>query len=268
MFDGGVLRKNFQILTGVFFLVVIGSAYYTLRGNDPISYKATTVDECIREMECVWYAFSQIAKFREMPDRSSRMISKWGRDIQIYTVGDSKGLHNAEIQQALDTIQPHIPIKISQQKPFNLLILFSDDIVNDVMNKYREEFRKTLGSDVIASEVGRINQKDIECFFINFHSPDEGYLWFGVILTKNAPLISSWCIPNALFRTTLVKDSLHDFPFSGAWGLRANNGSPTSIDYILLDILYDPRFDGVKSLDDARPVFERVYQESLSQYNQ
>lgn len=250
----------------VILLLSLLTLFFYLFNNPP--YKAKTTDECIRERDCVWYAFSKLANFKTMPDSSVRLISKWGRDIQIVAIDDNDGRGVQKIQETINYIQPHIPYKISIEKKFNILILFSDDIVNDVLYKYRDEFRKTYGSDVVAEAVIRNRTKNPGCFYAISHFKDDGYVGGAVIISNRDDENSTQCIRNSVVKVVAFENPIHNFPFSVANFPEIKGQMPTKLDSILMDMLYDPRFDQMKSANQAEHVFDEIYKEKFLVLNQ
>lgn len=250
----------------VILLLSLLTLFCFLFNNPP--YKAKTTDECIRERDCVWYAFSKLANFRTMPNGSVRLISKWHENIQIVIIDDIDGSGAQKILDTINYIQPHIPYKISIEKRFNVLILFSDDIVNDVLYKYRDEFRKTYGSDMVAEAVIRNRTKNPGCFYAIAQLKDGGYVGGAVIISSRDEENSYQCIRNSVVKVAAFQNPIHNFPFSVANFPEIKGQMPTKLDSILMDMLYDPRFDQMKSANQAEHVFDEIYKEKLLVLNQ
>lgn len=227
------------------------------------SYKAKTVDECINERDCVWYAFSKIADFKTMSDGSIHLISKWQKDIQILVIDDKDGRGVQKIENTITAIQPHIPYKISIEKKFNLLILFSDNIVNDVLYKYRDEFKKTYGSDIIAQSVLRNNTGNLGCFFAAFPWQGEIYMGGGVIISNRNEETSEQCIRNSIIKSVALTRHLNNFPFSVANYPELKGQMPTQLDYLLMEMIYDPRFEKMEKISQTEEVFDEIYKEKF-----
>ncbi|GJL86257.1 MAG: hypothetical protein DHS20C02_20320 [Micavibrio sp.] len=86
--------RTLQAVTIVISFLFMGALVpiHSHAGEPDRPYKATTVDECIQEKECVWYAFSNqlgLLDHRHRP-RADRKIHKWKEPLRILVTGDGK----------------------------------------------------------------------------------------------------------------------------------------------------------------------------------
>ena len=90
-------------------------------------YEAKTVEECIREKECVRSALIPMA-FRIGASEEKNRIQKWERPVNVsfLSVEGDKIKYNSLLQEKILDIKGHLPIPLRLQKTSNFIFIFSN----------------------------------------------------------------------------------------------------------------------------------------------
>ncbi|MEK7801739.1 MAG: hypothetical protein AAB276_04725, partial [Pseudomonadota bacterium] len=89
-----------------------------------------------------------------------------------------------------------------------------------------------------------------------------------VIISNRDDENSTQCIRNSIVRSVAFAKPLYGFPFSVLSFPEFKGQEPTQLDFMLINMLYDPRFDQMKSANQAEHVFDEIYKEKFLVLNQ
>ena len=232
-------------------------------------YKATTVDECIREKECVWSAFEKFTINSEDvdPEVAQRVIRKWGEDIRIMLFGENAKKYIGDIQKAIELVQPYFPYKIEiVDSKYNASIVLTDSIERDFEENYGPKLARMFQTDNF-QRIYLWGKDNIEgplqkmIFFDHYKDNQNLGVAFSFIKTDGDHTVE--------YLKANIFDLLHkevgspDIEFSkyGIGGVL-----PTKLDLLMMALLYDPRFYSGQSYRDVQATFEQAYPDVLESF--
>lgn len=242
-------------------------------------YKATTIDECIEEKECVWYSFSrmlQISTRRGKP-RPEQTISKRDSPLKITIVSEEKK-YNEVLNNFVENVSPLFPyaIEISvKESPSdktyitdsNSYIFFTDDIERsyvkhvgfaDDLYYFHLKERKLIYSHV-RKEYAAIypeNGKPSDCSKTSLFNPKSSNILatYSYISTENSDALK--CFSMVLYSNLGLTGRLDFIPFSI---FSSEYKSLTELDRFLIFLLYQPAFKSGYDHKKVKAVFDDVF---------
>ena len=229
-------------------------------------YKATTVDECIQEKECVWYAFSGLATRIKIPmsykPPEEHRIRKWKRAAQatFATPDDNTRRYTPFLQELGTQIQPYFPYDLFIPKPPNVFIFYSRDFKKDIEGVYKKDVHDIFMRDFGADGYKKLLQKNRQCFsYMKTYGQDRYEIGMAFIFV-NPDKNPEKCV-RSQFMSILGLDAYYkDFPFSVTG---PNHDDFTKMDLFLIELLYKPEIKPGMASVELRQVFDRIYYPSL-----
>lgn len=232
-------------------------------------YKATTVDECIREKECVWTAFEKFTINSEDVDpvTSSRVIRKWGEDIRIMLFGENALQYKDDIQKSIELVKPYFPYDIAiVDSRYNVSVVLTNSIEREFEDNYgprlarmfqTDNFKKIYlwGKENIVGPLQRI------VFFDHYNDNQNLGVAFSFIRTESDHTADY--LKASIFDVLYQGIGSPDIEFS-KYG--PGIAMPTKLDLLLMALLYDPRFYSGQSYRDVKATFEQVYPDIIKDF--
>ena len=244
------LKKSlFMVVLGILCVLFIGNKAHS---TQQYFYQSETIDECIREKECVWYAFERLSL------SSSALVAKWNRPIKIKVIG---GYVN-EAEAVIDTVSKSFPYEISVESTYDILLFFSEDVESDI-EKYSSLFQNILEDDVVYRFYKQLRNK--ECFNINFLGK-KNIIDFSVVFVTVNPEIREACLNQHLFQALGFFQYIQGFPFSVSNLGYEQPKEITQLDLFLLQILYDSKFKAHMTPDEKKKAFDEIYPVYLTHF--
>tara|TARA_B100001989_G_C24533275_1_gene462878 strand:+ start:286 stop:1077 length:792 start_codon:yes stop_codon:yes gene_type:complete len=232
-------------------------------------YKATTVDECIQEKECVWFAFEkQLRADSEATGIYKRnYILKWNKSIKFSVRGKNAQKFLPLIVDVSKQLAPFIPININVNHESNFRIIYTDDIDKTFANiePHLEQNMATKGS--------------IRKWYEEIKSRAEGAV--GLVLSDGSNLKNLGAVltlidinhPAAKHITAMEYYSafglggyLEDQPFSLLSDKTKTNIKFTKLDKFLLFLLYQPEFKSGQSFEEVKDIFDKIYENTKTKF--
>lgn len=232
-------------------------------------YKATTVDECIREKECVWTAFEKFTINSEDvdPEASNRVIRKWGEDIRIMLFGENALQYKDDIQKSIELVKPYFPYNIAiVDSRYNVSVVLTNSIEREFEDNYGPRLARMFQTDAFQRIYlwGKANiEGPLQSIAFFDHYTDNQNLGVAFSFVKTGTVNSEDDIKSSIFDILHKEVGSPDIEFSkyGPGGVL-----PTKLDLLMMDILYDPRFYSGQSYRDVQATFEQVYPDIIKDF--
>lgn len=220
-------------------------------GDKP--YKATTVDECIQEKECVWHAYKNI-----ILEKDASNVRKWYIPIKIGVLGNNKEFAEKAVQEFSRKLPKDFPIFLGiAGEGVNFVIVVSDDFDRDLNHTYKDFFLSNFGDLIYKSFeyfkplLSRSTKPN------SFGQPflSKNYHYIGYILfIRDAETVSLYGrLLNIIGFTSppYYLDGITDY----------NDDMLNKLNFLLLEILYHPLHeDNLHDFAKHRKNFDRIYQ--------
>lgn len=235
------------------------------RSDDEKPYKATTVDECIQEKECVQYAFINYA----YNSTTKYPFVTWKNPLKLRFVGPDNGKPRAkEFLDQVVKLMPYFPQSVDVGNEFNALVIFSDDFKKALKEEYYPMISHAYSDELI----DRIYQenKGSDCFTIKVPDLDknEEEISTSVTLVNLSSKILDACIKTqALY--LFGAGAPVNFEFSAFDVSHFNEQTPaeiTKLDLFVLYLIHHPDFDQTSTLTELPREFEKIYPKALDEF--
>lgn len=267
--------RNYLIILPIILLVIAVFAVQKGQAKDnALPFKATNVDECIQEKECVWYAFSNALGLTEL-DFS---LTKWEKPIRVHVAGEMDKSGQLELAGTLNIISQLLPLKVQVDKTFNTLIVFSDDYERDIYQTYRKDFANVLGDkfDIVFGEnfkkqYASLDGREHKCRSAYISDPQQStHLMSFMFIPATGPY-RRFCMEYEMISSLGELNKIKNFPYSilsSPQNIDSLKSSITDVDKLIIRILYSDFFDAGMSAEDVRANFDAAYLKQINQYNQ
>ncbi len=263
VFRGGVVLSIIRIFLFACLSVLCSlaqpiSSFASDNVDTPKPYKATTVDECIQEKECVWYHFLKAIQVEDSGEHLSEIVNirKWGADVRFRRLGVDDRVSSLKIDDLLKQLVPFVSQPVSGNNKYNFAVVFTDDIEKELSGPFREPFRRAFGSDTLLDTYKETSKNDKErCF--NFYIQDidknmQIFSYFAFIQKDHENI--DLCLKNVLFSgfgLWAIADDV--FPES------QNIHSYSKLDVLLIFMLYQDYFKSAMSFEEVKETFNKIY---------
>lgn len=279
----GVIKKRIlkfmAVLVVGIALLVYGVSVKAERKKLPIPYKAKTVEECLWEKECVWYAFSGFTSVKNLTEKKTAFIipekkaesayfSKWNGAVTIMSVAQGREIFPEQIDEFIKRFQPVFPYPITVKRgSHNFMIIFVDDFDRDISTTYRDALRGIFKSDLVYQVYHEVlSDDDLGCFSFSLDDVDKLTHVFEVALVNYNHGKALYCLQDHFFKGLGFGGSVNHFPFSYVSGKAGAAQAFTDLDLFLVYLLYQPEFTPAMSEADMKSAFEKVYTKSLERF--
>jgi len=238
-------------------------------------YKATTVDECINEKECVWYAFEKhitLSDFETVEYSSLKdekvSISKWEEPVTVYFNDQSNKQHLLQVAKALKQIEPYFGQPISIDKNYNMLIMFSDDFEKDITVKYRRFFNVMFDGDKVFNWYQTYGRRKEVCFDLSIDNTESFNVTGNIIFINKKSRLFDYCAFSTIYSALGLSSAIDDFGFSffSSKGKGTEN-ELTKLDLFLIYLLYQPEFQSGMGPVEARSIFDEIYPRVVNSFD-
>lgn len=253
-----------KILSLIIFSVLLFLASST-HADKP--YKAITVDECIQEKECVWFAFEKLllGSTQAPNERQYWIFKRWEKapSIQIMD-GD---IYEDRIREVVAQINPHLPfdIQVNGEK-INTFFVFADDIEEAFFKKHYDYFKSIFVTKMPLLEgLYRRNIEKSYCKLTKLHNKQKE-LMASVSLLETDSQYFDECLVSNVYGLLSQKKSRLNMPFDWDKGPPVVQKEITDMDLFLLRVLYHPKFRSGMTFEQVSQQFDVVYKETLVEF--
>ena len=263
------MKKNLVIAVFVSLALLLGAAgiYKTnAAGESPSSisdqvetknlpYKATTVDECIREHKCISRAFIKGFERPGVDIFTGQVVKKWNGPLNIAVLGDERGEIKEKIEQVAEKLVPYFPYPIRVLPPeesgkANYVIVYSDDFRKDLFETYEDYFRGSFNNLIFDTYDRYIRFRGLSQATLPFYDENKFYYLSVTFLKKgNANELAATLVQGISFAQPIFMPLLKDYSI----------GEVNDLHLLLLKILYHPDIKTKFTALEAGNIFNQVY---------
>jgi len=248
----------------IFFLfsfLVLGLGSVSAQAQEPSSnkpYKATTVDECIQEKECVWYMFiNQIYKLSSFEQVFARgHITKWSNEIRLAPSGKNEKNYLKSIAEAVEELSPYLKyeVKTVSSKP-NYQIIIANDIKTEI-GRLEKALGNILGQNA-KGIIGGVERSYEGCFTILLDNQRTKDIILAFTLVDAHYKDVKHCIAIEFYSALGFAGSLkhQQFSFLGD----KSYGHFTKLDKFLVYLLYRDEFKSGHSFEQTTKIFNKIF---------
>ncbi|MCI4649480.1 DUF2927 domain-containing protein, partial [Phaeodactylibacter sp.] len=234
-------------------------------------YKATTVEECINEEACVWYAFKGIALGAEIYGDGNNLKNA-GETIKKRTE-DTEFLIDADLtKEQLEYLKDHLT-KINNLTQFKVsaiyqgkgdyIIYSSHDPFKDIHGYLKNELHEIYDNDYLYNKIiSTLKDREGICFANSFFNEDTSVISAGLIFLNYN--FFKECTEEEITQSLGLMNDINGFQFSAF-----NDGAiikMTKLDWLLFEILYDDRIKAGMNINEVQEIFPQIYQDKLTNY--
>lgn len=275
----------FILIFFIFTLISISSATAELEKR-PLSYKATNVDQCIQERECLWYAFSSYMGFHSgrvviagliLDGRTVNYLTRWEGPINYQIVGGyskNKDQYEREIKTGksikanFDKIKEFFPYEINNVIKPNLLIANVKDM-GQLETKLHDHIELVLGRKTYDAIIKIKNRNRSRSHIELSLTTPNGVHIGGFLALKDTGRFSDQSISYSIltllgFQPSIFGPQLNEMHVPG---LVDHKGKELDeLHYALISVLYHPDMIAGAKIDEISKVFIKIYPSILAQY--
>jgi hypothetical protein len=240
-----------------------------------LPYKAKSVDECIREQECLWFAFSSYMGFQ----RGVEHLTRWGGPIKYAIISEGWSRSQEEstrrinvgqaIMKAFRDVKPYFPYAIDVNIQPNLLIVETRDIKN-ITPKSRDAiilvFSQRTYHNFLQSMQSSVTHFELIVRELEQRANIVGGL---LVIEDKAGAKSEKEVPVQIFNLLGFEADPAKPSLNGAYvpNLRGHTGSSLNdLHFSLIETLYHPEFYPGEKASDVKQAFAIVYPEIRNRY--
>ncbi len=233
-------------------------------------YKATTVDECVQEKECVWYEFKRLITKSHLEDVDKWRLARWGKPVQIKIMGDDQGKHTQEITSSIEILDRYFPgrIRISDEN-VNFFIVFRDSIKEGFYDSDYNFWKRIFKDKMVFVEQAfdMSFEGDSRCVQLSTYNARLEYDGVILYVERDSPDIDS-CIRRGLKGgLTSPYPYYHQPLFAKHNPEQFENHRINKLDLLLQALLYDPLFQTGMTLSQIEDNFSQAYAETFNTFN-
>lgn len=228
-------------------------------------YKATTVDECTQERECVWHHFLLGIQNHANPKKISNDVAlrKWVSPIRIRIIGKKEQLSAKMYQDYINQIFPYIPHEISIETKYNFLIVETNDIEKEINGEFRQIALAALAPTESLRNSGIIKIKDnTKChnfYLVKNENGIEGYLSF----IKQDDEVMESCLKEMVYEGFGLS-AIHASPiFKG----KKFSSQYSDLELFILYLFYNDSIRAGADLSEVKKNFNKLYKPALNYFN-
>lgn len=257
------------IVTLLLFLSLSISACLAKEQNTQVeapSYKATTVDECIHEKECVWDAFSKQLGMQNYVEWTARgkSLTKWNGDI-LFTVVDGENQHHDVLRKVFPQLLEFFPFEIKPHENSNYEVIFTEDVEQAYFRVAPGLDRATSNGE--AKKRWDIGKDDYEgCFSLTIENEENRSAAANLIIVDINYPHSEFCTAISVYSSLGFVGYLREQPFSFLSDKDQKNIQLTALDQFLIYLLYDENFKSGQNWYEVKKVFESIYEKKKNDF--
>jgi len=232
-------------------------------------YKATTVDECIEEKECVWYhlllATQKNINLKEISNNIA--LSKWtdNDNVRIRIIGKEVELPKEKYENYINQISPYFPPDISINKQFNFVIVETDDIEKELNGEFKEIALRTLAKDKKLQKNGIIKvDKKAQCYnfyYVSDQKPKPIFGYFSFIKRGSQKDMES-CLKEMIYEGSGLS-SIYESPLYKDQRFLSKY---SNLELFILYLFYNDNIKPDMSAKELKQAFDKIYQPSLDYF--
>lgn len=232
-----------------------------------VPYKATNIEDCIHEKECVWYEFSKLITQSNLEKKELWRLSRWETPLQIKIIEDDGHKYQQNIHETIEILDKYFPGKISiSDKKINFFIAFQTSIKDDFYNSDYDFWKGIFKQSIthIEQAINVNEQGDSHCVQVSMHN-DQLKNIVGVLFVEKGHPETLTCIRKGL-KSALTA------PYSSQPYLAKYNAEKfadhkiNKLDLFLQALLYDPNFQTNMTFSQVDSVFDQAYPDTLNRF--
>jgi hypothetical protein len=234
-------------------------------------YKATSVDECINEKECVWYHFekSLLSEYSIQSSDGVSEIRKWSHPIDIHVVAENILSEKAEflnekLQDIVNQINQVFPYGVRFSNHNKILIVLTDDPDRDFENKYGQQILEQLGQKTYDSYLTLPREREV--FGVERYYEDTGDTALGYYFIKSNSSKVVESVRKVFFLMLGFGFNIPDLEFSFLSNKR-HFFQPTQLDFFMIELLYHNSFVSGMPKNKIKNSFNIAYKEIIGERN-
>lgn len=229
-------------------------------------YKASTVDECIYEKECVLWAFERAIKRPHYNNHRNAVIKKWENDINILTLGDQEKLYKNYLQKISERLVRHFPHKFNlDTENANVTLLISTDFSYDLFVTYRTIFEDLFLQNLFNAFKNDVHigdsKVDIYCRSFPFFD-NSGKIFRTAMFVNDKGNQIEKCFDSTIFFNlgfTSTNFAFPQFPSD-------DYDSLNDLHLFLIHLMYQTKITGGMTFKEALQVIESDYYTALQEF--
>lgn len=226
------------------------------------SYKATTVDECIQEKECVWYHFLLATQVKQKDSNPTEEINikKWTEPLLVRPVVKAGHTEPSALTSYLEQIIPFMMTDVKISQKYNYLVLITDDTDAELRGGLKTIFDSTVGSGVVQSVYDNLRTDyEKKCFYVPIqHTEDPQNLAKYGALQRYVAVIQSdisdmkKCLREVVYAGT----GLVDIADSALVKKHYSSSDYSLLELMLIFIFYQDYYRPGMSYDEIKVAFD------------
>ena len=265
---GGEMSMRYSLFFVLVFTIFIsGSAH----AAETKSYKATTVDECLQEKECVWHAFSNQLGLNDYSHWvvQGKSLNKWNTSIFISAIGNDAPKFLPDLYMStvepLNQVMP-IQIKAAQNKDTQYLIVFSRDVQKSI-NEWAVKLQSLEIDQQRSKNKYNLNEGIKEgCYTTTFTEAGKKGITKGITFIDTSRKTARYCLSTHLFNMLGFWGYNDQQPFSYLSKNMNKKFELTQLDKFLIYLLYQPEFKDGQGSKEIKKVFDSIFDRSKNNF--
>ncbi len=258
----------FVCLSALCSLATPGSSFASDDGGTPRPYKATTVDECIEEKECVWHAFgSQLGIFDYTKwVISGKSLHKWNKDVRFSAIGNAPKYLGVLSLRAIEPLKRVFPYGITPGKPPVYLMVFTDNKDVSLLEWQSKLSQRQLGQTRSKIKFNKMNNVDEGCYSLSMSHVGSNDISTVLTIVDTKSDNTEYCMVTHFFSAFGFWGYEKKQPFSFLSGSAAKKAQFTKLDKFLLFLLYQPEFKSGQQFPEIKKVFDSIYMDTKHEF--
>lgn len=225
-------------------------------------YKASTVDECIQEKECVWYAFSRQLALDDYTRWvvNGKSLRKWDHFLGFRASSNGHARPSDYLPQLhegiIKPLEKYLPDPLTVSGKY--AIFFADDIQKTI-NDAVEDFNKIqIETQRTKSQYNKEHEGNEGCYTTIMIEKGHNAITRAVTFVDTKDKKAMYCTASHFYHALGLWGHLKDQPFSFLSDDK-NQIELTELDKFLVFLLYQPEFKNGQKAQEIERVFNKIY---------
>ncbi|MCK5373670.1 MAG: hypothetical protein KAJ40_00145 [Alphaproteobacteria bacterium] len=232
------------------------------------TYKATSVDECINEKECVWHAFSKQVGLADYGHWvvMGKSLHKWQKKMLFMAVGEAQNFLPQLTHEAIRELDIFFPYEIESERPPRYLMVFSDDVTKS-LEEWKQKFSQRIVDEARSRmKYNSINNIEDGCYSISISNVGTKDISTVLTIVDTNNENAKYCMATHFYAAFGFWGYLDSQPFSFLACSSYEKIQFTKLDKFLLYLLYRPEFKSGQNLQQIKSIFDLIYSDSKENY--
>ena len=267
----GIAKKSIYLgallLCGFAVIFVYASGAISKEADKP--YKATTVEECIQEKECVWYAFSRQLGLDDYVRWmiNGKSLKKWDEPMGFRATANGPVKPSDYLpeltEQVVKPLEKYLPFKI---QPGGRYVVFFADNIQETIDEAAEDFKKIqIETQRSKSQYNKDHGGNEGCYTTLMTEKGRTGITRAVTFVDSKSDKAPYCTATHFYHALGFWGHLKGQPFS----FLADGNSPvelTKLDKFLVFLLYQPEFKNGQNAKQIKRVFDQIFPSKQQQF--